>query len=72
MIKDTPRAATLVVYRVVLQDIWLYRDPNGALLPTGFHKTQVLQHAGTVRKESYNTSQKRCDKLPTLQRLYQV
>ena len=26
-------------YLVVLQDIWLYRDRNGAVLPTGFHKT---------------------------------
>ena len=47
-VKDAPRAATLVAYRVVLQDIWLYRDPNGDL-PTRFHKTQVLQH----RRYSY-------------------
>jgi hypothetical protein len=43
MIKDAPRAETLVAYWFVFQDIWLYRDQNGAVLPTDFHKTRVLQ-----------------------------
>lgn len=43
MIKDAPSAEILVRYLLCSRIIWLYRDSNGAALPTNLHKTQALQ-----------------------------